>query len=129
PFLARRAEGKNTPIKAFLLNQAMMPGMGNIYACEILHLAGVAPSRPVCSLVSSEWERIIEATPRILQQAISCRGTTVSDWRDLFGNKGEFQGQLLVYSRDGLLCHRCRGKVQRVKLAGRGTYFCPGCQL
>lgn len=126
--LQLRAAGKRASIKSFLLNQSIMPGMGNIYACEILHQAGLHPTRLASSLQPDEWERIGQATPLILGRAISCRGTTVSDWRDLFGAKGENQGHLQVYGRAGLACGRCGGIVQRIKLEGRGTYFCPDCQ-
>ncbi len=122
------AQKRRSPVKLFLLDQKAMPGMGNIYACEILHHAGLDPRRPCSSLVLPEWEKIARAATVILNRAISCRGTTFSDWRDLLGARGENQEHLQVYGRGGLACQRCGSLVQRIKLGGRGTFFCPECQ-
>jgi formamidopyrimidine-DNA glycosylase len=122
------AQQSTIPIKSFLMDQRRLAGIGNIYACEILHQARLDPWRRVDSLSSGEWAGIGEAAGKILTKAISCRGTSVSDWRDLFGNKGEHQDHLLVYGREDTVCYSCEGKIQRRKLNGRGTYFCPACQ-
>jgi formamidopyrimidine-DNA glycosylase len=110
------------------MDQRRLAGIGNIYACEILHQARLDPWRRVDSLSYAEWEGIGDAAGKILTQAIACRGTSVSDWRDLFGEEGEHQHYLLVYGREDTDCYRCGGKIQRRKLNGRGTYFCPSCQ-
>jgi formamidopyrimidine-DNA glycosylase len=119
---------KKLSVKAFLMDQRIIAGIGNIYACEILHEASVDPVRSTCSVSRQELERITAAGKNILNRAIACRGTTVSDWRDLFGRKGEYQHELKVYSREGLPCPRCQSRIQRIRLNGRGTYFCPSCQ-
>lgn len=115
-------------VKSFLMDQRVIAGIGNIYACEILHEAAIAPGRKACSISLKELERIAAAGKKILDRAINCRGTTVSDWRDLFGREGEYQHELKVYSREGLPCPRCRSRIQRIRLCGRGTYFCSSCQ-
>ena len=130
PFLQLReiAKSKKLPVKSFLMDQRIITGIGNIYACEILHEASINPRRQTCNVSLSEWERIATVTKDILNRAIACRGTTVSDWRDLFGKKGGYQHELKVYDREGLPCLRCHSSIQRLRLSGRGTYFCPSCQ-
>jgi formamidopyrimidine-DNA glycosylase len=120
---------KKLPVKSFLMDQRIIAGVGNIYACEILHDALINPWRQTCSLSKQEWRRIATVMRDVLNRAIACRGTSVSDWRDLFGNKGEYQHALKVYRREGCPCPRCYGRIQRLRLSGRGTYFCPACQV
>jgi formamidopyrimidine-DNA glycosylase len=119
---------RKLPVKSFLMDQRIILGIGNIYACEILYDAAVNPWRKTCSLSLHEWKCIEKATKEILNRAVVCRGTTVSDWRDLFGHSGEYQHELKVYARGGCQCGRCRGLIRRERLSGRGTYFCPSCQ-
>jgi formamidopyrimidine-DNA glycosylase len=126
--LHKIARVKRLPVKSFLMDQRMIAGIGNIYACEILHEVSMNPWRPVSGVSLREWRKIESATKEILERAIACRGTTVSDWRDLFGRKGEYQHELKVYDREGLPCLDCNGIIQRLRLSGRGTYFCPTCQ-
>jgi formamidopyrimidine-DNA glycosylase len=116
------------PIKSFLMDQRRIAGIGNIYACEILHQTRLDPWRKANSLSRDEWVKLGAAAHKILHKAIANRGTSISDWRDLFGKKGKHQECLLVYGREGTACHRCGEKIHRRKLNGRGTYFCPGCQ-
>jgi formamidopyrimidine-DNA glycosylase len=124
------AEGRNRtrPLKSFLMDQQILGGIGNIYACEILHQVGLSPWRKTASLLPDDWRKIENAMRMVLSQAIDCRGTSISDWRDLFGNKGEYQKELRVYGREGEKCLRCDGIVRRERLLGRGTWFCPNCQ-
>ncbi|MGO9138176.1 MAG: bifunctional DNA-formamidopyrimidine glycosylase/DNA-(apurinic or apyrimidinic site) lyase [Syntrophales bacterium] len=126
--LRKIARAKKLPVKSFLMDQRWIAGIGNIYACEILHEVSINPWRPVCGVSLREWRKIERVTKEILGKAIACRGTTVSDWRDLFGQKGEYQRELKVYDREGLPCLSCRGSIKRLRLSGRGTYFCPSCQ-
>ncbi|MCJ7547349.1 MAG: bifunctional DNA-formamidopyrimidine glycosylase/DNA-(apurinic or apyrimidinic site) lyase [Deltaproteobacteria bacterium] len=116
------------PIKSFLMDQRRIAGIGNIYACEILHQARLDPWRKANGLSRDEWATLGAAAQEILQRAIANRGTSISDWRDLFGKKGEHQDCLSVYGRGDTACHSCGEKIQRRKLNGRGTYFCPTCQ-
>ncbi len=126
--LEELARNKKLPVKSFLMDQRRIAGIGNIYACEMLYEASVNPWRKTCSLSLREWEGIAEAAKRILKRAVACRGTSISDWRDLFGQKGDYQHELNVYARDRGLCRRCHGIILRERLSGRGTYFCPSCQ-
>jgi len=116
------------PVKSFLMDQRRIAGIGNIYACEILYQARMDPWRRINGLSPDDWAAIGQAAQEILTRAIACRGTSVSDWRDLFGNAGEHQNYLLVYGREGTGCYRCGGRIERRKLSGRGTYYCPTCQ-
>lgn len=115
-------------IKAFLLDQRNFMGMGNIYADEALFRAGIHPFRKTGELSPTEKERLYTAVCSILQEGITFRGTSFSDYRDLKGLPGEFQNRLKVYRRAGSDCPRCGGTVARKVIAGRGTYFCPQCQ-
>ncbi len=119
---------KRLPIKSFLLDQRAVAGIGNIYACEILHRAAINPWRPTSDLSPAEWQKLAKVAKAILRKAIACRGTSVSDWRDLFGQQGEYQHHLQVYGQAGEPCSHCGGTVTRLKLGGRGTFFCPRCQ-
>ena len=126
--LKKSAEKRRLPVKSFLMDQRFVAGIGNIYACEILYHAGIDPRRQACSLSDPEWRKVQKASAAVLPRAVECRGTTVSDWRDLFGISGENQNHLEVYSREGKPCRRCGGMIERTKIGGRGTWFCPICQ-
>lgn len=127
-FLVQRSEGRRAPVKTLLMDQRHVAGIGNIYASEILYAAGVHPLRPAGSLTAEQWEGVAHAARAILEEAIRLRGTTISDWRDLYGRPGEYQDRLRVYGRKGEPCPRCGTPIERVTLSGRGTYFCPRCQ-
>jgi formamidopyrimidine-DNA glycosylase len=122
------ARERRLPVKSFLMDQRLIAGIGNIYACEILFAAGIDPRRPACSLSATEWRKASKAAAAILRRAVDCRGTTMSDWRDLFGCSGANQDHLEVYSRQGMPCGGCGGKIERITQSGRGTWFCPSCQ-
>ena len=126
--LEEMVQHRTLPIKTFLMDQRRITGIGNIYACEILHQARMDPWRRVHTLSHDEWKGIAKVTQQILTRAIACRGTSVSDWRDLFGKEGEYQGHLRVYSREGAACYTCGEEIKRKTLGGRGTYYCPTCQ-
>jgi formamidopyrimidine-DNA glycosylase len=127
-YLQERARGLRKPVKNFLMDAAVVVGVGNIYASEILFLAGVRPTRPVGSLRRRHWEHICQAIHQVLQAAIESHGTTLSDYVDSEGRQGNFQNQLLVYSREGQPCSRDGRRIRRIVQAGRSTYYCPGCQ-
>ena len=91
-------------------------------------MAAVDPRRQAGSLSMAEWQKVGKAATAILRRAVACRGTTVSDWRDLFGVSGTNQNHLEVYSRDGAPCRRCGSPIERMAMGGRGTWFCPVCQ-
>ena len=126
--LAGAAVRRRLPVKSFLMDQKAVAGIGNIYASEILHRAGVDPMRPACSLSPAEWKRIATAAARILAKAVESRGTSISDWRDLYAGTGEYQRHLRVYGRKGEACRTCRREIRRIVIAGRSTFYCPQCQ-
>lgn len=115
-------------IKALLLNQQVIAGLGNIYADEILFQAGIHPARAACSLNHIELASLAEAIPDVIARAINQRGTTFRDYVDGEMRTGGFQRSLCVYGRKGELCTVCATKIECMRLAGRTTCFCPGCQ-
>jgi formamidopyrimidine-DNA glycosylase len=126
--LRKLAGSRRLPVKSLLMDQRLIAGIGNIYACEILFAAGIDPQRPAGSLETAEWRRIQQAAAVVLPRAVECRGTSISDWRDLFGAPGTNQHHLEVYARQGKPCRRCSTPIERLTLAGRGTWLCPSCQ-
>lgn len=120
---------RKAPIKAVLLNQSLIAGIGNIYADEILFAACVRPDRPANNLTEQEIKRIYENTNIIIKKAIKYRGTTFNNYVDAEGKKGSFINFLRIYSKkEGDKCFRCSGKIIKTKIVGRGTRFCPKCQ-
>jgi formamidopyrimidine-DNA glycosylase len=106
-------------------------GIGNLYASEILHVAGIHPARPCDRLRPAEWEVIHEAVRQILEQAVLCEGSTLSDgtYRNALNQSGEYQNHHRVYDKEDEVCPICRrGTIRRVVQAQRATFFCPVCQ-
>lgn len=122
--LARRSIN----IKAALLDQKTVAGLGNIYVDEVLFAAGVRPNRPAMSLKIGEITKIYQAIKKILALAITHRGTTFSNYVDGSGQKGNFSQKLKVYGRAGQKCVKCGSAIIKTKLAGRGTHYCGTCQ-
>ena len=125
---AKLFRGRKTPIKAALLNQKLLHGVGNIYADESLFRAGIRPLRQAGRLKRVELERLRAALQEVLQEAIRSGGSSVSDYVDAEGREGFFQLQHNVYLRTGLPCLVCKTPIKRIVLGGRGTHFCPKCQ-
>ena len=119
---------RTTPIKAFLLDQRRIAGIGNIYACEALWEARVRPTRPAGSLSRPARARLHAAIGSVLRKAIEMRGTSVDDYVDAEGLRGGFQNELVVYGREGKACRRCGKPIARTVLAQRGTWWCRTCQ-
>ncbi len=120
--------GRRVHVKNLLMDPKAIAGIGNIYACEILHGAGISPTRSAAALGESEWRKIFRQARRILKKAVACRGTSISDWRDLYGCAGENQNELKVYGKEGEACARCGGIIVRIRQGGRSTFYCPRCQ-
>jgi formamidopyrimidine-DNA glycosylase len=119
---------RKTPIKAALLNQSLLHGVGNIYADEALHHAGIRPPRHAGRLTRDELTRLRTALQKILKQAIKLGGSSVSDYVDAEGVAGFFQLHHRVYSRTGQPCRTCKTPIERIVIGGRSTHFCPTCQ-
>ena len=120
--------GGRCRVKSALLDQSRVAGIGNIYADESLHRAGVSPLRRLDELSPAEVERIHAAVREVLGEAICRGGSSVSDYVDLRGQRGEFQDEHRVYRREGQCCPACGATILREIIAGRSSYFCPGCQ-
>jgi formamidopyrimidine-DNA glycosylase len=122
---------RKTKIKALLMDQRFVAGIGNIYSDEILFAAGLRYDRSSESLTTQEVRRLQRAMIETLQEAVKHRGSSLADeqYRDLFGEVGSFQTQHQVYDHEGAPCRRCRSTIARVKWQGRSTFFCPQCQV
>jgi len=119
---------RRTPIKAALLNQSLLHGVGNIYADEVLFRAGIRPRRQAARLTRAELSRLRTALVEVLRHAIQLGGSSVSDYVDADGVRGFFQLRHKVYQRTGEPCLICATPIKRIALAGRSTHFCPTCQ-
>ena len=120
---------RKAAVKGLLLDQSVVSGLGNIYVDEILFAAGVHPTRKADTLTQEKIKAIHAATREILGEAIESRGTTFDSYHDAFGESGKFQHQLKVFARAGGPCLTCGTKVEKSRVAGRGTHVCPACQL
>lgn len=127
-YLKEMAGKRLQPVKNFLMDSRMVAGIGNIYANEILYLCGIHPTMPVGSISRKRWDAVAEATKAVLNRAIACGGSSISDFVNSSGQKGYFQLELLVYGRAGETCNRCGDVILRQVIGGRSTFFCPGCQ-
>ena len=118
-------------MKQLLMDQKFISGLGNIYSDEVLFAAGLRYDRSSDSLSSQEVRRLYRAMVETLQDAIKHRGSSLADeqYRDLFGEVGDFQNQHKVYDREGEPCRRCRSPIVRIKQGGRSTFVCEQCQV
>ena len=116
------------PIKAALLNQKLLHGVGNIYADEALYRAHIRPRRRAHTLTSAELRKLHAALQKVLQAAIAAGGSSISDYVDADGEAGFFQIQHRAYGREGKPCMKCKTPIKKIVVAGRGTHYCPVCQ-
>ncbi|MEM6487714.1 MAG: bifunctional DNA-formamidopyrimidine glycosylase/DNA-(apurinic or apyrimidinic site) lyase [Pseudomonadota bacterium] len=128
--LAAALAGKATPIKAALLDQRVVAGLGNIYVCEALHRAGIHPRRIAGTIARARIERLAAEIRETLQDAIAAGGSSLRDYRHADGELGYFQHSFGVYGREGGPCQRpgCRGRVLRIVQSGRSSFYCSRCQ-
>jgi formamidopyrimidine-DNA glycosylase len=122
------ARTSRAPVKAFLLDQKRVAGVGNIYADEALFRARVHPLRPANRLTRAQCAAIRDAVVASLMAGLDAKGATIDDFRDPYGVSGSFQDQFLVHLREGEPCPNCGGPVRKLRAAGRGTYVCERCQ-
>jgi len=122
------ARDRTAPVKAFLLTQERVAGVGNIYADEALFRARLHPLRPVGTLRRGQIASLRDAVVESLEAGIDARGATIDDFRHTDGARGSFQDRFLVHRREGEPCPRCGSPIRKLRAAGRGTYVCPRCQ-
>lgn len=127
-YLKSRLRGRRTPVKAVLLDQSVVAGVGNIYADEALHRAAVAPHKRAARVTLAQSELLVETVREALSAGIDAKGASIDDFRDAYGVKGSFQDQFLVHLREGHPCPACGSEIKKVRCAGRGTYYCANCQ-
>ena len=125
-YLKDKYKNKKLPIKSVLLDQSIIVGIGNIYADEILYLSKINPYKKANALTDEELNDIIKNTKLVLEKAIQLGGTTIKSYTSSEGVHGKFQNELLVHTKD--VCPFCHTKVTKVKINGRGTYYCEKCQ-
>ncbi len=127
-FLDNRDQLRSGKIKALLLDQAVIAGIGNIYADEALFRAGISPAAPASALAAPDFDRLHQAVREVLLESIAACGSSIRDYRDADGNVGAFQNTFRVYGRKGQACVTCGGPLAQTRIAGRTTTFCPHCQ-
>lgn len=129
-YLAQTLQGRRSPIKAALLDQRVVAGLGNIYVCEALHRAGINPKRHAGRVSAPRLRKLVPVIRDVLSEAIEAGGSSLRDHRQADGELGYFQHKFLVYDREDKACQTvgCGGTVRRVVQSGRSTFYCPKCQ-
>jgi formamidopyrimidine-DNA glycosylase len=129
-YLVARLRGRNTPVKAALLDQRVVAGLGNIYVCEALHRAGISPRRKAGRIAEPRVRALVPVIRQVLSEAIEAGGSSLRDYRQADGELGYFQHTFRVYDREGGPCVTpgCGGTVARIVQSGRSSFFCPACQ-
>lgn len=129
-YLAAALKGRRTPVKAALLDQRIVAGLGNIYVCEALHRTGLHPKRHAGRIGAARLAGLVPVIRAVLTEAIDAGGSSLRDYRQADGELGYFQHAFRVYDREGQPCLRagCRGTVRRIVQSGRSSFYCPACQ-
>ena len=129
PAFRKNLQRTSRNVKALLLDQSRIAGLGNIYVDESLFAAGIHPHRSASGMSEDVGRLLLQQIKRILRKAIRHGGTTFSDFRNAYGDMGRFRRRLYVYGRGGQPCKKCGTLIQKQVVAGRGTHFCPQCQV
>ncbi len=129
-YLAGALAGRNTPIKAALLDQRIVAGLGNIYVCEVLHRAGISPKRKAGRIAEARLRALVPIIREVLGEAIESGGSSLRDYRRADGELGYFQHAFRAYGREGEPCQTpgCTGVIRRISQGGRSSFYCPQCQ-
>jgi formamidopyrimidine-DNA glycosylase len=127
-YLAQRLANRATPIKSALLDQKVVSGLGNIYVCEVLHRAGIAPTRLAGDLTAQQAAALVPLIRAVLSEAIEAGGSSLRDYRQADGELGYFQHTFRVYDREGQPCPACATPIVRLVQSGRSSFYCPSCQ-
>ena len=128
PDLSARLKGRRTPIKAALLAQSVIAGLGNISVCEALFRAGISPRRLAASVAGRRAERLVPHIRDVIAEAIAAGGSSLKDFASTDGALGYFQHRFSVYDREGQPCPSCSAPIRRIVQSGRSTFYCPACQ-
>jgi formamidopyrimidine-DNA glycosylase len=126
--LSAALAGKKTPIKAALLDQSVVAGLGNIYVCEALFRAGISPKRLARTVAGARSEKLVPIIKTVLKEAIKAGGSSLRDYAHTDGELGYFQHHFAVYDREGEPCPNCKSPIKRIVQSGRSTFFCAKCQ-
>ena len=127
-YVKEKIQNKKKPIKSLLLDQTVVCGLGNIYVDEVLYRARLHPLTSSSELTDKDIENVVKYTVEVLARAIELGGTTIRTFRSSHGVSGTFQNELLVHQRKEENCYECHTPIEKIKVGGRGTYFCPTCQ-
>lgn len=127
-YVKEKIQNKKKPIKSLLLDQTVVCGLGNIYVDEVLYRARLHPLTSSSELTDKDIENVVKYTVEVLARAIGLGGTTIRAFSSSHGVSGTFQNELLVHQRKGENCYECHTPIEKIKVGGRGTYFCPTCQ-
>jgi len=128
--LAKKFSKTRIAIKLALLNSALVAGLGNIYVCDALNLAKISPFRPANTLTLAEVKKLFTAAQHVIERGIALNGTTFDGkYVDVTGFAGRYQDEALVYGQTGQPCKNCGTPIVKAKLGGRGTFYCPHCQV
>ncbi len=128
-YLIEEFKNRKRAVKELLLDQTIIAGLGNIYASEILFRAGLHPMKAGETISASQAQLLVEHTRKVLEEAISHNGTTISDYRRVDEKSGEFQDFLQVYDKEGEPCPKCGEAIRRIVSGGRSSYYCNKCQI
>lgn len=128
PYFFEALQKRKLPIKLVVMDNSVIAGVGNIYTNDALNLAKIDPFRPANSLSAAEAEQLLTALKTVVQRGIDLKGATIDNFRNVDGFAGQYQTQVLVYQREGEACKNCGTTIERKKIGGRSTFFCPNCQ-
>ena len=128
-YLYQKSQKRKMPIKQFIMDNTIVAGVGNIYACDALNLAKIAPTRPANELGKSEVGKLLKAMRTVVELGIEMGGATAhGEYVNVEGLAGKYQNVMRVYGKKGEACPNCGSEIQKIKLGGRGTFFCSNCQ-
>jgi formamidopyrimidine-DNA glycosylase len=128
-YLYEKSRGRKTPLKSFLLDQAVVAGLGNIYVCEVLYLAYLSPFKPANGLTMADCETLVHHIRAVLARAIEAGGSSLKDHVGVTGELGYFSHSFMVYDRENTPCAACKSLILRAKQGGRSTFYCEACQI
>ena len=127
-YLYINSRKKSRNIKSFIMDSKVVVGVGNIYACESLHISGINPKTKACNISRERCQNLSKQIQNVLRKAIKAGGTTLQDFAKVDGNPGYFSQELSVYGRENESCYKCNGKIRRIIQNQRSTFYCPICQ-